>query len=172
MTPLRTRSSLDPPAQELPSSLVQHPSSPVPPFFRSPSPHQPSLVLARSMISSEVGGELALPHAASSQRLPGSLPAPLHPRPLPTSRTAQLPLLPAPRQHLTSGALARPGAGRPRSTSPIPLHQCLPGVGISTPASHGIPSFPARTRRWVTEVTLECLKTADPNLSLENGFVG
>lgn len=145
MTPLRTRSSSNPPAQQQPSSLVQHPSSPVPLplFFRSPSPHQPFLALARSMISSEVGGELALPRAASSQRLPGSLPAPLHPRPLPTSPTAA----PAAARAKAASHICWAGSARARGAKehwPIPLHQCLPEAGISTPASQGIPGFPPR----------------------------
>lgn len=77
------------------------------------------------MISSEVGGELALPRAASSQRLwdPCQL--------LSTHGLSRGAQPAAARANLTSAGLAGPGG--PRSTSPIPLHQHLPGFGISTP---------------------------------------
>lgn len=60
------------------------------------------------------------------------------------SRRAQprLPLLPAPRQHLTSAGLAQPGPGEPRSTSSIPLHSAFQGLAspplhpTGSPASH------------------------------------
>lgn len=110
-------------------------------FFRSPSPHQPFLALARSMISSEVGGELALPRAASSQRLPGSLPAPLHPRPLPTSPTAA----PAAARAKAASHICWAGSARARGAKehwPIPCTSAFQGLASpplhpkGCPASH------------------------------------
>lgn len=55
------------------------------------------------MISSEVGGELALPRAASSQRL-------RDPCQLLSTHGLSRRALPVPRQRLTSAGLARPGS--------------------------------------------------------------
>lgn len=109
-TPEKARSSLNPPAQELPSSLVHHPSSLIPLFFSDltpSSPHQPLLKSARSMISSEVGGELLSPASSLFAAAPG-IPASSSP---PTASPVEAKphssrCFPGQRRHLTSGGLA------------------------------------------------------------------
>lgn len=117
-------------------------------FSRSPSPHQPFLALARSMISSEVGGELALPRAASP-RIPASS--------SPPTASPDQPNM----QHLTSGGLGSQGASH---LSPCTFQ------GLAFPALH--PTGSLFAHRWVPEATRERSKAAKPELSLENDFVG
>lgn len=115
-----------------------------------------------------VVSSLSPAQAASSQRLLGFLPAPLHPRPLPRSRTRRCPHQGSVSHLLGWLSQGQGGQGAPHLS---PCTKCFPGLGISSPASHGIPGFPPKTRRWVTAVTLERSKAANPMLSLENSFV-
>lgn len=174
---VKTRSSLNPPPQELPSSLVQHPSSLIIFFFfldlTPSSPHQPLLKFARSMISSKVGGEFTLPR---EQPLHNGFWDPC--QLLSTHRLSRWSkprsssCFPGQRRHLTSGGLAREEKGELRSNSlgvralvlaPSRRRHLHPPYPPLNP--NGSPGSPPRRQRGVIEVTLEGSEdTASPNL--------
>lgn len=158
---MKTSSSLNAPAQELLSSVLQHPSSlTIPLFFSDPSPsspHQPLLGFACPTISPAVGGEFTLPHQqplhnGSRDRRQLLSTHGLSRR----SKTTRLPLPPGPR---AASHIWRAGSGRARGAK-----EQLAGGTSSSPRSAGVGTstlLPARCpgwlrrQRWATERTFE-----------------
>lgn len=166
MTPVRTRSSSNPPAQEQPScagpaSFLSRP----PVFFKafllltSLSPRLPVPWFHPRWVVSSLSPVQPLP---SGSGIPASSSPPT------ASPEEPNPLLPAPISHLL-GCLGQGGQGAPHLS---PCTSTFQGLASPPLASHGIPSFPPRTWQWVTGVILERLKAPNLNLSSQNSFAG